>query len=142
MTNSVATRMSAVEYRAFRARQRETKAGRIKGAVRTRVGDIWFASALEATRYLELLMLVKGGQITDLDCQVKIPLTGQDGPILTPTGRQMNYVADFTYREAGQLVIEDAKGHRTDTYRMKRAILKAMGIEVREVMRRPKRKRP
>lgn len=127
-------RMSAVEYRAMHAR--EKKQGRIKGTVRTRVGDRWFDSALEASRYAELLLLEKAGQIGDLQCQVKIALMGQDGPVLTPTGRQMHYRADFTYRDqTGAEIIEDAKGFRTEQYRIKRAILNAMGFTIREIER-------
>lgn len=134
-------RMSAIEYRAMHAK--EKKQGRIKGTVRTRAGDRWFDSALEASRYAELLLLAKAGQIEDLACQVKIPLMGQHGPVLTPTGRQMHYVADFTYRDtaSGADIIEDAKGFRTEQYRNKRAILNAMGFEIREVLRTKTRAR-
>lgn len=131
----MSSRMSAIEYRAMHAR--EKKRGRVKGTVRTRAGDRWFDSALEASRYAELLLLAKAGQIEGLACQVRIPLMGQDGPVLTPTGRQMHYVADFTYRDtaSGAEIIEDAKGFRTEQYRMKRAILNAMGIQIREIER-------
>jgi hypothetical protein len=44
------------------------------------------------------------------------------------------YRADFTYLEDGRLVVEDAKGWRTEMYLLKRKWLKAeYGIEVREV---------
>lgn len=44
-----------------------------------------------------------------------------------------NYVPDFVYMEADQLVLEDAKGVRTDVYRLKAKLVKALyGITVRE----------
>lgn len=129
-------RMTAAAYRSMSAK--EKKAGRVKGARRTHAIDRWFDSALEARRYTALVLMRRAGQIADLACQVPIPLTGENGPILTPKGRQMKYVADFTYRDSatGEAVIEDAKGYKTEVYLMKKAILKAMGYEVREVSRR------
>lgn len=132
-------RMTLAQYRAYQGKGKRQP--RIRGAVRTRVGDREFDSALEAARYGELSLLQMAGQISDLQCQVKIALIGADGPILTPTGRQMHYVADFTYRDvpSGVEVIEDAKGFRTEQYRMKRAVLAAMGMEIREIARPNKR---
>lgn len=93
------------------------------------------ASKREARREAELRMLERGGEIQGLRCQVKVPLIGRDGPILTPTGRQAHYVADFVYvdRRSGALVYEDAKGYPTPEYLLKRAILAAQGIIVQEV---------
>lgn len=91
------------------------------------------ASKREAKRVAELRLLERAGQIQGLTLQVKVPLMGRDGPILTPTGRQMHYVADAVYVEDGATVYEDTKGHRTEVYLLKRAILAAMGIALREV---------
>ena len=102
---------------------------------RVKVDGITFDSKREAARYGQLLILQGAGQISDLERQVKIPLHGRDGPILTPTGRQMHYVADFRYvdnRQGGAVVIEDAKGFRPKEYLIKKAILKAQGIEIHE----------
>jgi hypothetical protein len=80
-------------------------------------------------------LLQRAGEISDLRRQVPFPLNGKDGPILTPTGRQMLYLADFTYadhRLGGITVIEDAKGHQTDVFLIKKAILAAQGVEVQE----------
>lgn len=131
--SDVTARMSATEWRAMHAKEKKT--GRIKGAVRTRVGDRVFDSALEAARYAELQLLVKAGQIAELRCQVRIPLELGGVPVPTPTGRQMCYVADFIYRDvpSGLEIIEDAKGYRTEKYRDKRSILSAMGYEIREI---------
>lgn len=100
---------------------------------RVKVDGITFDSKREAARYGQLLILQGAGQISDLERQVKIPLQGRDGPILTPTGRQMHYVADFRYvdnKQNGQVVIEDAKGFETPEFKLKRAILAAQGVKI------------
>lgn len=101
----------------------------------TAVDGVRFDSRREARRYADLLMLQRAGEIRDLRRQVKIGMEGRDGPILTPTGRKAAYVADFTYVDTrnGCLVIEDAKGFPTPEYKLKRAILAAMGITIKEV---------
>ena len=126
-------RMTAAEFRAMSGKR--AREPRIKGAVRTWVDGRTFDSALEAARYAQLILLQKAGEISDLQCQVRIPLEGAAGAVLTPKGRQMHYVADFTYRDATGAVIEDAKGFRTEQYRLKKAILNAMGYEIREIER-------
>jgi hypothetical protein len=66
---------------------------------------------------------------------VKIPLMGKDRPLLTRTGRPRTYVADFVYEDSRlnwATVVEDAKGHPTAEYLLKREILAAQGIEVIE----------
>jgi len=99
------------------------------------IDGVRFASKREARRWAELLLLQSAGEITDLRRQVKIGMEGRDGPIRTPTGRKAAYVADFTYVNArnGCLVIEDAKGFPTPEYKLKRAILAAMGLTIKEV---------
>ena len=91
-----------------------------------------FHSKKEFRRFQELELLEKAGKIEHLQLQVSIDLMGQDGPILTPTGRVMRYVADFCYydRERDIVVFEDAKGHQTEVFKIKRAILGAMGIGI------------
>ncbi len=44
----------------------------------------------------------------------------------------MIYRADAVYLEKGETVYEDSKGYRTKEYLLKRAILAAQGIVVRE----------
>lgn len=110
--------------------------GRVKGAKAMTVDGIRFHSRKEARRWQVLRLREQAGEISQLERQVKIPLDGRDGPIMTDAGKQQRvYVADFRYLDwclNGAVVIEDAKGWRTDTYRIKRAILAAMGIEVVE----------
>lgn len=128
-------RISAAAFKAGQA----AKAGRpqrVKGARPVTVDGIRFHSSKEARRWQELRLMEKAGEISDLKRQVPVPLNGRSGPILTPTGRPATYVADFTYRDAslgGALVIEDAKGHPTELYLLKRAILAADDIHINEV---------
>ena len=111
--------------------------GRIRGTKRAELDGERFDSRREMRRWAILNMMLKSKppEISDLRRQVKIALIGRDGPILTPTGKQMHYVADFVYRDerTGAEVVEDAKGHKTDTYVMKRAILAAQGVQIVEV---------
>lgn len=99
------------------------------------VAGIRFPSKREANRWAELQLLERAGEIAQLRRQVPIAMEGQTGPILTPTGRKAKYVADFSYvdTKSGAWVIEDAKGFQTEAYKLKRAILAAMGVHIREV---------
>lgn len=108
---------------------------RVRGAKPTVLDGIKFPSRREARRYAVLRQMQAAGMIADLELQVSIELQGRDGPILTPTGRVMQYRADFRYldMETREFVYEDAKGHPTDVYVLKKAILAAMGIVIREV---------
>lgn len=110
--------------------------GRTKyGAKSTILDGVKFASKREAKRWTELQLLERGGEIANLVRQFKISMEGRDGPILTPTGRKAAYVADFVYYDNRLkcCVIEDAKGFPTPEYKLKRAILAAMGLPIKEV---------
>lgn len=106
-------------------------AGRNAKAIKDEHGNR-FDSMAEMRRWYQLQLLEKSGAIRNLERQVRIALYGRDAPILTPTGKQMNYVADYVYDENGERVIEDCKGHASEVYAMKKAILAAQGIKVRE----------
>lgn len=125
-------RMTSAELHALQKNPgQKNAAGR--NAKRNFAHGLWFDSKKEARRWGDLLLLETSGQITNLRRQVPIKLMGRDGPILTPTGKVMIYKADFLYNENGVEVIEDAKGHAADVYLIKRAILAAMGVDVKEV---------
>ena len=115
----------------LKAHQKPKGKKRVSGAIRTEVDGIKFDSKLEARHWQRLCLLQSAGQISDLERQVKIVLLGRDGPILTPTGRPMTYVADFVWRENGAEVIADAKGFQTEVSRIKLAILAAQGRKVK-----------
>ena len=83
-----------------------------------------FDSKKEARRYAELLLLVRAGEITDLQCQVPfelIPAQREADTVGARGGikqgkvieRAVTYVADFTYRDRdGNLIVEDTKGYK------------------------------
>lgn len=93
-------------------------------------------SKREAARYKELLLMQRAGVISNLQRQVRymlIPtLRDENGNLLF---KKRFYVADFVYRDKdGNLVVEDAKGVRTELYKLKRALMyKEYGILVQEV---------
>lgn len=127
-------RMTVAEVRAHMEKRKAPKKNRLGNvAKRVDLGGEKFDSRFERNRYAQLLLEQRAGLISGLKRQVRTPLMGRDGPILTPTGRQMAYVADFTYLRGNVLVIEDTKGVKTEVYLMKKAILAAMGITINEV---------
>lgn len=108
---------------------------RVRGTKRMTIQGETFDSKREADQWLLLRDREKRGEIRGLRRQVAFILLGKDGPILTPTGRPMEYRADFWFwdvLEARERVL-DAKGHPTDTYLIKKAILAAQGVLVEEV---------
>lgn len=93
-----------------------------------------FDSLREARRYDELLQLLRSGAISDLRLQPQFTL--QDSYI-TAEGervRAIRYVADFSYVKDGARIVEDAKGMRTEKYKLKKKLLnERFGITIREV---------
>lgn len=103
--------------------------------VRALTGEV-LDSRREARRYQELLLLQRAGEITDLRRQVKYVLIptqrGKDGRVIE---RECSYYADFVYCDrSGAEVVEDAKGFRTEVYRIKRKLmLQVYGVRIVEV---------
>ena len=87
-----------------------------------------FDSVKEYHRWGCLRLLERAGAIQDLKRQVKfelIPRVGEERPC--------NYIADFTYMENGNLVVEDVKGVRTEVYKIKKKLmLWVHGIRIKE----------
>lgn len=103
------------------------KQPRVKNARPTEVDGHLFPSEREAKRYQDLRLAERAGAITNLRLQFRWPL--EVNSVLLG-----HYVADFTYTEKGQTVVEDAKGMRTETYRWKRRHFEAQyGIQIQEV---------
>ena len=95
---------------------------------------ITFDSKKEMQRFVELRYMEQAGLISDLQRQVKFVLipaqrepdtVGKRGGVIK--GRLIEhecaYIADFTYRQDGELVVEDAKGMRTPEYIIKRKMM-------------------
>ena len=126
-------RMTAAELNAQRDAAPSGDKRRVRGVERTVVDGIAFDSKKEGRRWAQLLLLEKGGQITNLRRQVPYPLEGKKALIKTKGGtKTRRYIADFVYFDValGIEIIEDAKGHDTETSELKRAIMAAMGRDV------------
>ena len=109
-------------------------------ARKTKIGNLTFDSGLEAARYLALVEMEKAGEINHLKVQPRFNITIGGIPIMRrsnryPNGRHLTYVADFSYTDTERLerIIEDVKGQRTDVYKIKKALMEAMGYKVKEV---------
>ena len=106
---------------------------------KTTLDGITFDSKLEAARYQELKALAARGVIEDFRHQA--PFVLAPGVRFSDEKRAkpaLRYVADFSYRIDGRLVVEDVKSRVTAgaaAYRIKRHLMLSVhGIEVTEVM--------
>lgn len=109
------------------------------------IDGIKFQSKKEANRYCELKLLERAGKIKDLELQKTFELipTQREPDTITKTGkvkqgkvieRSCCYIADFVYKENGQLIVEDTKGMRTEVYKIKKKLmLYVYGIKIREI---------
>ena len=86
---------------------------------KTIVNGINFDSKREANRYCELRLLEKAGVIKYLELQPRF--------LLQPSfrknrklHRKIEYIADFSYVENNNLVVEDVKGVETEVFKLKR----------------------
>jgi hypothetical protein len=122
------TRLTIKEYRILTGQQKseESKQPRIR-STKTTVDGITFDSKREAERYLELKMAQKAGHISKLRRQVPFSLSVNRIHVCV-------YRADFVYIDReGNEIVEDAKGHRTEVYLIKKKLMAAChGIEVKE----------
>ena len=104
-----------------------------------------FDSLHEHKRFCELRLLQRAGKITDLQRQVKfvlIPTQREPDKIGVRGGvkkgnvieQECAYLADFTYyTDAGDYVVEDTKGCRTQDYIIKRKLMLYIhGIRIQE----------
>lgn len=99
------------------------------GNIKTVTSDgIKHDSIKEANRWCDLLLLQRAGVIHDLQRQVKFELIPkQEGE------RPVYYIADFVYIENGRRVVEDAKGCRTEVYKLKKKMMLYFhGIRIKE----------
>jgi hypothetical protein len=100
------------------------------GNRRTTVDGIMFASQREATRYAELILLARAGQIRELELQPRFPFHVGNQRVFT-------YIADFSYfdrQRDGARIVEDVKGVRTREYLLKKRCIEAQyGVKIEEV---------
>jgi hypothetical protein len=95
-------------------------------------GGIKFDSKREMMRWHELVQMQVRGEISELELQVSFVLA----PAVIVNGRKrpaLRYVADFVYEQDGNQIVEDVKGRVTEGYRIKRHLMAARGIVIKEV---------
>lgn len=101
-------------------------------AKKAEFNGIKFDSIHEKNRYVELLLMEKANAVQDLKTHVKFPLIPK-----SKYGREIVYVADFTYYENGKLVVEDAKSsitRKNPVYRLKRRLfMERYDMPIKEV---------
>lgn len=106
-------------------------------AVKTEVDGIMFDSKKEAGRYVELKKRLDAGIIQDLKLQPKFDCIVKGTKVCT-------YRADFEYLlvdevgpqgQIGYYVVEDVKGYKTSTYRLKKKLVEALfpGTKINEI---------
>lgn len=93
------------------------------GNIKAEAEGIKFHSRREANRWMALRLMEKAGEIKDLQRQVAYPIEVNGIKIC-------DYIADFVY-EKGEIVVEDAKGYRTEIFNLKAKLMKAVhGVEI------------
>ena len=138
--------------------EQATKKGRYGNVNKIEYDGIKFDSKREYLRYMDLKLLESAGEISDLKVHPKYPITIGGVKVMVSSNqhnkwdRHLTYEADFTYTEikhhsesspmggggesqSSCTVIEDVKmqsGHRTGVYKLKRALMRAMGFEIQE----------
>lgn len=118
--------MSAAEFReAHTKTTAKTRKGKYN-AVGVRTEEGYFDSKTEHRRWIELRLMERAGEISDLQRQVKYSLD-VNGIHIT------NYIADFVYKIDNIVIVEDSKGFKTPEYKMKKSLMRAVhGIEILE----------
>jgi hypothetical protein len=90
------------------------------------IGGKRFASRKEGRRYIQLQWMQRAGEIGAIELQVTFSLDVNGIHIC-------NYIADFVYWEKGFRIVEDTKGVKTDEYKLKKKLMKAVhGITITE----------
>lgn len=89
-----------------------------------------YASKHEADHATKLWALESRGLIKDLREQVRITLVPANGKL-----RAITYIADFEYYDLnGKRHVVDAKGFKTQVYRLKKKLAQMLlGLEIEEV---------
>ena len=112
-------------------------------ARKVKVGDEVFDSRRELHRWEELCLMEKAGMISNLRRQVKFILIPSQRETVWKKGkpkpgkvieRECAYYADFVYEENGETVVEDAKGFKTEAYKLKKKMMLYIHhIRIREI---------
>ena len=90
-------------------------------AEKTKIDLIDFDSKKEWARYMDLKLLEKAWEISDLKLQPKF-LLQEPFKYNWYTEKRISYIADFAYTQNNEKIVEDVKGFKTDIYKMKRKV--------------------
>lgn len=92
------------------------------GNVKTMVDLTVFDSHAEATRYQELKILARAGEIENLETQPRFVILEAFKDFENKLHRSIEYVADFKYfdKRLGKEVVEDVKGFSSQLYLLKK----------------------
>jgi hypothetical protein len=117
----------------FNAKKSESRPSKF-GNKKVELDGEKFDSKAEANRYLQLVTMQRTGLISGLRRQVPFELAPSvkfnGATRATPA---LRYIADFVYQQDGKTVIEDCKGFKTEGYRVKRHLMKALlGLDILE----------
>lgn len=101
--------------------------------VKETIGKLKFDSKKEKQRFEELMLLQDAGQITDLKLQHNFTLVEGFTTTYGERVKPMVYKADFTYYDsAGNWIIEDCKGMKTEVYKAKKKLMMQKGYRIKE----------
>lgn len=120
--------MTTISVAEYRAAQKQTKKSKY-GNKRVVIDGIEFDSIAEGKHYSDLKLLERAGEIADVELQRPFALTIGGYLICT-------YRCDFSYTTTrdGKFHVVDVKGVKTDAFKIKRKLMKAiLGIDVEEV---------
>lgn len=81
-----------------------------------------YDSKKESIRASNLKILERAGSISDLKEQVIFELQ-PSFKLNGKTERSIKYIADFTYIQDDNYIVEDVKGFKTEVYKLKRKML-------------------
>lgn len=113
---------SEVHQEAAKRAKKRSKYGNVKAEADGQV----FASKRERGRWMDLRLEEQAGEIKNLQRQVVYPIEINGFKVC-------EYIADFVYERGEELVVEDSKGYRTEMFRLKSKLMRAVhGIEVVE----------
>jgi hypothetical protein len=112
------------------------------GNIKVKIDGYTFASEKESNRYLELKLLLRAGEISDLKLHPKFALIPSQKLSTGKRERPCTYTADYSYIQDGKIVVEDSKSKKdrkgkiisaTQQYVIRRKLmLWIYGIEILE----------
>lgn len=83
-----------------------------------------FDSLIEREHYKKLLALEKAGKISDLQVHPRYELQPAFTDNTGARQRAIVYEADFSYIEAGRVIVSDTKGVETQVFKLKAKMFK------------------